>query len=95
MLKSLLNRISNHLEINLEIKVTPKSKTNQILEYLEIDPQNFRLKAKIQGAPVKGQVNDKLIDYLASELNLAKSRLSLYKGSKNRLKIIKIHALQQ
>lgn len=95
MLTLLKSRISEFKSINLEIKVTPKSKINLITECLEIDPKNFRLKAKIQGAPVKGHVNEELIHYLAKTLNMPKSAFSLFKGSKNRSKIIKIHALQQ
>ena len=67
------------------IKVLPKSSKNEIIKL-----SNTEFKVKLTAAPVDGEANKKLIEFLSKELKIAKSRISIIKGGKNRNKIVEI-----
>jgi uncharacterized protein (TIGR00251 family) len=95
MLQQLKDRLALTAENKISVRVTPKSKRNELLG-VEYDPQNnVTLRVKIVGVPEKGRVNEELIRFLAKTLDLPKSRLQIISGFTGRQKIIVIsnHAL--
>ena len=72
--------------MKLAIKATPNARKNEILGW-ENDPIAGRvLKVKIAAPPVEGKANKAIISFLASELGLSKSAVSLEKGETGRIK---------
>jgi hypothetical protein len=72
----------------LKIHVAPGAAENQI-----VGPYGGRLKIRIAAAPEKGAANKTLLEYLARRLGLAKNQLRLKSGSRDRLKLVEIIAL--
>jgi hypothetical protein len=75
----------------IDLKVTPKSKNNQLLECFEQLNGRVMLKVKIQGAPEKGKVNQELLKFLSNQLDLPKSHLQLVAGLTSRNKVLQIN----
>ena len=73
----------------LRIKVRPKSAKTEISEILS----DGTIKIRIKAAPEKGKANAELIKFLASELNIHKSKISILSGKTETLKLIKISEL--
>lgn len=90
MLDLIHKQLKTNPNLLIDLKVTPKSRQNQLLECFEQLNGRIILRVKIQGAPEKGKVNAELIDFLAQELGLAKSKLQLAAGLTSRYKILKI-----
>lgn len=69
----------------LEVKITPNAPKNEILRW-----EGDRLVIKIQGVPVKGKVNENLIEFLSKSLKIAKSKLKIVSGETSRIKKLEI-----
>jgi uncharacterized protein (TIGR00251 family) len=69
----------------LSVKVTPNASRNQI-----VGMKDGVLQVKIAAPPEKGKANKELIDFLAGELDVRKSAVSVIKGQTSRHKIIHI-----
>jgi hypothetical protein len=78
------------MTLQIQIQVTPNASKNQI-----VDDQNGLLRIRIKGAPEKGEVNKALIEYLAKELRVAKSRIELVSGHTSRYKKLNIDGITQ
>ncbi|MBS0648831.1 MAG: DUF167 domain-containing protein [Verrucomicrobia bacterium] len=74
----------------LTVKVVPRARKNEIAGY-----ENGILKVRLKAVPEKGQANEELIDFLAEELELPKSSLTLVRGRTGRLKHVKIEGLDE
>jgi hypothetical protein len=72
----------------IQIKVTPKASRHQIVGW-----ENEVLKIRLHAIPDKGKANDALIAFLAEELHIAKSSISLISGQTSRLKRVKIEGM--
>jgi uncharacterized protein (TIGR00251 family) len=73
-------------DLVLRLRVVPRSPRDALL----LDgPQ---LKARIAAPPVDGAANDRLLRYLAAEFGVARSRVSLLRGSTGRDKVVRIGA---
>lgn len=72
----------------LNLKVTPQSSKNSIDGW-----ENDRLRVRIRGVPEKGKVNEALIAFLAEELGIAKSRITIVSGQTSRLKRVQIEGI--
>lgn len=72
----------------LPVLVQPKAKKNELSEVID-----GRLKIRLTSPPVDGKANQALIKFLAGRLGLAKSKLSLISGQKNRRKEVEIRGL--
>ncbi len=70
---------------HLTVKVTPNASRNQILGL-----KQGILQVKIAAPPEKGKANKELIDFLAEELGVKKSAVSIIKGQTSRYKTILI-----
>lgn len=73
----------------LRIKVRPKSSKNEVTEILDDETIKIRIKA----VPENGKANEELIKFLAKELDIQKSQISIISGKSEPLKLIKINDL--
>jgi uncharacterized protein (TIGR00251 family) len=62
----------------------PNARWNKLLE------ENGRLKVYLTAPAVEGKANAKLIDFLAEYYGVRKSKISIVRGLKNRLKVVEI-----
>ncbi len=70
----------------ITVRVVPRSSRNQIMEIQEDGTIKIRLKA----APVEGQANKALIDFLSDVLDVPKSNIEIVAGMSGRDKLITI-----
>lgn len=69
----------------IQVKVTPNASKTQIVGW-----EGDVLKVRVKGVPEKGRVNEELIEFLAEELEIAKSKIAIISGHTSRLKRIEI-----
>lgn len=69
-----------------KFKVTPRSRTNEILE-TQLDGI---IKVKLMAPPVDGAANDALIELISEEWDIPKSKIKLKSGHTSRLKTLEI-----
>jgi uncharacterized protein len=69
----------------IKVKITPKSKLNQILDF-----ENDILKIKIKAVPEKGKANQELINFLSDILSISKSSIKILSGEHAKIKLIQI-----
>jgi len=74
----------------IQIKVIPNASTN-IIEGWEAD----RLKVRIRAVPEKGKANKKLIEFLADELGISKTSITIESGESSRIKRIRIEGISK
>ncbi len=74
--------------ILLDVKVTPGASQNRV-EAWEGDV----LRIRVRGVPEKGRVNDELRHFLADQLGIAPSRITLVRGATSRLKRLSIEGI--
>lgn len=74
----------------LTVKVIPRARKNEIVGY-----ENGVLKVRLKAVPEKGEANEELIDFLAEELEIPKSSLTLVRGHTSRIKHVKIEGLDE
>jgi uncharacterized protein (TIGR00251 family) len=67
----------------LDIKVTPGTSKNEIL-----DVREGRLRVRIAAAPEDGKANAELMSFLAKTLGIAKKDITIFCGEKSRLKTV-------
>ena len=70
----------------IKIKVIPKAKLNKIEK---ISDTEYRL--WVTASPDKGKANQAVIETLADELGVAKSKIEIITGLTNREKLIKVN----
>ena len=76
--------------MKLRVRATPNARQSEIIGWEE-DPQAGRvLRVKIAAAPVDGEANKALRDFLAKSLGLPKSQVTLEKGNSSRFKTFEI-----
>lgn len=68
----------------------PKSSKNEISEIITDGDGEQTIKIRIKAAPEKGKANVELINFLAKELNIDKSQISILSGKTQQIKLIKI-----
>lgn len=76
------------MAIFITLKVTPNASNNQIIGWKE-----DLLCLRIRGAPEKGRVNNELIAFIASLLDISKSQIEIVSGHTSRLKRLKIEGI--
>lgn len=75
----------------LKIRVTPRAKTNEIIEILPDGTVKIRLTAP----PLNGKANKALIRFLSSILDIPRSNIEIISGSKGRNKTLRVYGLNQ
>lgn len=76
--------------MKIRVRATPNARQSEIIGW-ENDPMAGRiLRVRIAAAPVDGQANAALRDFLAKSLGLSKSKVVLEKGGSSRFKTFEI-----
>jgi len=73
------------METFIKVHANPKSSKNCFVDWKE-----DILYIKITAPPVEGAANEAILKFLAKELKVKKSQVSLEKGDKSREKVFKI-----
>ncbi len=85
-----LLRIANaKIPVTLAVKVIPKSSRNEIVGVLA----DGTLRIKITAAPEKGKANEALCAFLAEELGIARSRVTVVRGHASTRKLVRIEMI--
>ncbi len=72
--------------MKLRVHATPNARQSEIVGW-EDDPRiGYILRVRIAAAPVDGEANKALRDFLAKSLGLSKSQVTLEKGNSARFK---------
>lgn len=74
--------------VKIKIKVQPRSSDCKI-----IGIHNGALKVKLRSPPLDGRANEELIELLARQIGISKSRISLIAGDKSKNKIVFVEGL--
>lgn len=74
--------------IYITVKVIPNASKDAVDGWEE-----DRLKMRIRATPEKGKANKKIIEFLADQLGIAKTNLSIQSGETSRLKRIRIEGV--
>jgi uncharacterized protein (TIGR00251 family) len=69
------------------LKVRAGAKQNSIDGWIVIDDKEY-LKLSIKSPPEKGKANKAIIDYLAKELDLPKSAITIARGQTSQFKTV-------
>jgi uncharacterized protein (TIGR00251 family) len=77
-------------EARLAIQVQPNARRNEVLGFRE-----GVLYLKIAASPVKGRANRELIEFLGDILSVAKSRVTIEKGTTGKRKLVSISGMNQ
>lgn len=70
----------------IAVRVTTRASKNQIVGALN----DGTIKVRITAAPIEGQANDELVEFLSDVLEIAKSRIEIVAGSTGRDKLISV-----
>jgi len=70
----------------LAVRITPRASRNEIVEVQE----DGTVRIHVTAAPVDGEANTVLIEFLAEILNVPKSRVDIVAGSTGRDKLITV-----
>jgi hypothetical protein len=74
---------------HIGVKIKTGAKENSIEGYTEINGKKF-LKVNIKSIPEKGKANEEIINFLANEWEIPKSKIEISSGHTNKLKILSI-----
>lgn len=72
--------------MDIRVKVIPKSAKTELVGYLP----DGTWKIKVAAVPEKGKANRELVEFLASHLGVAKSRIRIMSGETSQLKRIRV-----
>jgi len=74
--------------LNIEVKVIPSAKKK------EISFENGIFKIKLNSKPQDGKANKEMIEFISKKLKIAKSKISIIRGEKQKSKLIKIEGIE-
>ena len=74
----------------IAVKVTPNAPKDAIIGW-----EGGRLRVRIRAVPEKGKANAHLLEFLANQLGIAKSNLSIASGKTSQLKRVRIDGLSE
>jgi len=74
----------------LNVKVIPKAQKTELVEFMQDGEGNEILKIKVAAVPEKGKANQELCRYIAKELGVAKSMVSVSQGQTSQRKVVKV-----
>lgn len=76
------------MHCDLQVRVTPRSSRNK----LELLPDGS-IRAWVTASPTDGQANEAVCGLLATALDVAKSRVSVWRGHNGRQKTLRVDGL--
>jgi len=71
--------------VRLAVQITPNAKKTEVIGVLD-----DALKLKLQAQPVEGKANEALVKYLAGELKVPKSAVTITHGLTSKKKLVEI-----
>ena len=77
----------------LAVRLTPRGGADRIEGWGRDDAGRLFLKARVRAAPVEGEANAALEALLAKALGIARSRVSVARGTTQRLKTVEIEGV--
>ena len=77
----------------LAVRLTPRGGADRIEGWGRDDAGRLFLKARVRAAPVEGEANAALEGLLAKALGIARSRVSVARGTTQRLKTVEIEGV--
>ncbi len=81
--------VQKECEMIIDLKIVPNASRDEISGCDE----NGVLKVRIQSPPVEGAANKHLVKFLAKKAGVSKSKVSIVKGDKSRMKRVAIEGL--
>jgi uncharacterized protein len=79
--------------LTLAVRLTPRGGADRIEGWGRDDAGRLFLKARVRAAPVEGEANAALEALLAKTLGIARSRVSVARGTTQRLKTVEIEGV--
>lgn len=79
------------MPLDLNIKLLPRSSKNEIVGW----QADGRLKIKITAAPVDGQANAALTEFLAKHFRVPKSTIEIIRGATIPEKTVRLHTIDK
>ncbi|MDC7676525.1 DUF167 family protein [Asticcacaulis machinosus] len=81
--------------VKLVVRLTPKAAHDRI-DGWDLDEFGRQiLKVRVKAPPIEGRANAALLAFLAKELGLPKSRLTLMSGDTSRYKLVSVDDLEE
>lgn len=77
-----------HGKLLFMVKIVPKSSKNEIVGW-----EGDILKIKLRAVPEKGKANEALVDFLADELDISKTSITIISGHTASLKRISLNSI--
>ena len=73
------------MQTYIKLKIIPRSSRNEIKQL-----SDDSYKVKLTAAPIDGEANKKLVNFLSKEWKIPKSKIKIVKGERGRSKIVEI-----
>ncbi len=71
--------------ITFHVKVIPRAKRNEI-----VGAEGDAVKIRLHAPPVDGRANERLIEFLAEVLDLARAQIEIVRGETSRHKVVRV-----
>lgn len=86
-IRKLTEELKRTKSLHMQVKVIPKSSKSELVGLLA----NGVWKVRIKAIPEKGKANKELITFLAKELNVPITKITIVRGETSHHKLINIH----
>lgn len=78
-------------DITLAVRVTPRSRKNEVVQVR----QDGTVKVRLTAPPVEGKANQALIQFLAEVLGLSPARVRIVSGTTGRNKLVAVEGMDR
>lgn len=79
--------------VQIHVRLTPRGGADRLEGWARDDAGRVFLKARVRAAPVEGEANAALEALIAKALGLPRSRVSVARGTTQRLKTVEIEGV--
>lgn len=76
--------------LNIEVKVSPGSKSEEIVEFSQDDNTKYFMKVRVKAPPQEGKANEALIKLVSKYFDIPKSHIEIILGFSSKQKVIRI-----
>lgn len=80
--------------VQIHVRLTPRGGADRLEGWARDDAGRVFLKARVRAAPVEGEANAALEALIARALGLPRSRVSVARGTTQRLKTVEIEGVE-
>ena len=77
--------------LDLYLRVTPNASQDEVVGLVKRDDGAERLQVRVRAVPDKGKANKAVIQLLAKQFGIPKSKLEIVSGAQSRQKVARIH----